>query len=218
MPNASEVRFQGVSFEQNSVWEGEGSGQFIGVLFAGCEDGFLFFERDVEGEGVFSGAGAPCQEDIAIALSNNGCEGPKAPGHLTGSASISVRDIVLTRPLTEEEEKEQKKKEEEEHKKEEEENTKEDERRARVEEEESYGSENGGEPNRKPCLLGKPVNCATGNETTTETDLTVGGRGPALDSTRTYNSRLAAHQAQPGSFGFGWMGPYSAHLELAERR
>ncbi len=187
------------------MWEGGGNGQFIGLLYSYCLDGYVIIERALT-DADMGFSGFDCQREVLLALSNNA---PRE-GSLTGSASISIRDIVLTRPPTKEEQ-------EEEQKKEEEEDTKEEERRMRVGEEESYGSENEGEPNRKYCLLGKPVNRATGDETATQTDLTVGGRGPALDLTRTYNSLLAAHQVQPGSFGFGWTGPYSAHLELAEK-
>jgi RHS repeat-associated protein len=34
--------------------------------------------------------------------------------------------------------------------------------------------------------------------------------------TRTYNSQLAASQSAPGPFGYGWTGPYSAHLVVNE--
>ncbi|HEY5261162.1 MAG TPA: DUF6531 domain-containing protein, partial [Solirubrobacteraceae bacterium] len=79
---------------------------------------------------------------------------------------------------------------------------------------EQFGERNKGEPNHKACLLGYPVDCATGNQTVTQTDLAVGGSGPALALTRTYNSRLAAKQTEHGPFGFGWTGSYSAHLEV----
>jgi YD repeat-containing protein len=81
-------------------------------------------------------------------------------------------------------------------------------------ESELFGPGNPGETGRRGCHTGKPVNCATGNETTTQTDLVVGGRGPALNLIRTYNSHLAAKQTKAGPFGFGWTGSYSAHLEL----
>ena len=48
----------------------------------------------------------------------------------------------------------------------------------------------------------------------TQTDLAIGGRGPTLGLTRTYNSLLAVKQATPGPFGYGWTGSYSARLEL----
>jgi RHS repeat-associated protein len=82
--------------------------------------------------------------------------------------------------------------------------------------EEEYGSNNEAEPNKQKCLSGYPVNCATGNQTETHTDLSVGGRGPGLRLTRTYNSQLAAHESSPGPFGYGWTGPYSARLEVNE--
>jgi RHS repeat-associated protein len=78
--------------------------------------------------------------------------------------------------------------------------------------EEMYGPENEAEPDQNRPCVGDPVNCATGNEVQTQTDLTVGGRGPGLNLTRTYNSQLAAIQSEAGPFGYGWTGPYSAHL------
>jgi YD repeat-containing protein len=82
--------------------------------------------------------------------------------------------------------------------------------------EELYGIENEAEPNQhRPCA-GDPVNCATGNQVEVQTDLSVGGRGPGLNLTRTYNSQLAASQSAPGPFGYGWTGPCSAHLVTNE--
>ena len=82
-------------------------------------------------------------------------------------------------------------------------------------ESEHFGSKNDGQPDHGTCSAGEfPVNCATGNQFVTQTDLAVGGRGPALGLTRTYNSLLAAHQTEHGPFGYGWTGSYSAHLEL----
>jgi RHS repeat-associated protein len=79
---------------------------------------------------------------------------------------------------------------------------------------ELLGEENEAERHKKNCLLGGPVNCASGNQVVTQTDLSAGGRGPALELTRTYNSLLAVKQNTTGPFGFGWTGSYSAHLEL----
>jgi YD repeat-containing protein len=81
--------------------------------------------------------------------------------------------------------------------------------------EEGYGPGGPSAPHKPRCLLGKPVNCATGNEVETETDLAVGGRGPGLRLTRTYNSQLAAKQTSPGPFGYGWTASYSTHLEVS---
>jgi RHS repeat-associated protein len=63
------------------------------------------------------------------------------------------------------------------------------------------------------CLFADPVNAATGNLTEEQTDIgALGGRGPALQVTRSYNSRLAASQKESGPFGYGWTDPYSASL------
>jgi YD repeat-containing protein len=77
---------------------------------------------------------------------------------------------------------------------------------------EEYGETNESQPHRPKCLAGKPVNCATGNEVETQTDLSVGGRGLGLNVTRTYNSQMASKQAYHGPFGFGWSGSYRAHI------
>ena len=63
------------------------------------------------------------------------------------------------------------------------------------------------------CITGQPVNCATGNQSEEQTDLALDGRGPALHITRTYNSEAAA-EGKTGVWGYGWSGPYSAHLEF----
>jgi RHS repeat-associated protein len=83
----------------------------------------------------------------------------------------------------------------------------------------TWGQANPAEPNSINCRIGKPVNCATGDETETQTDLDVGGRGPKLGMTRTYNSQLAVAQgehSEHGPFGYGWTGSYSAHLTFGE--
>jgi RHS repeat-associated protein len=61
---------------------------------------------------------------------------------------------------------------------------------------------------------GGGLNRVTGNMAQTQTDLVVGGRGPGLHLTRTYNSQLAAQQSSPGPFGYGWTGSYSAHVVI----
>jgi RHS repeat-associated protein len=81
---------------------------------------------------------------------------------------------------------------------------------------EHLGNGDPGTPHEHPCLLGGPVNCATGNQVVSQTDLSVGGRGPGLSLTRTYNSLLAAHQTEHGPFGYGWTEPYSAHVHFSE--
>jgi RHS repeat-associated protein len=67
---------------------------------------------------------------------------------------------------------------------------------------------------KSQCSQGAPVNCATGNQSEEETDLALGGRGPGLHVTRTYNSQAAAEAKSSGAWGYGWSGPYSSHLEF----
>jgi RHS repeat-associated protein len=86
-------------------------------------------------------------------------------------------------------------------------------------EQERFGMGSAATPDQGSCYKGKPVNCATGNEVASQTDLSVGGRGPALSLGLTYNSALAVHQTQPGGaapgvFGYGWTSSFSDHLEL----
>jgi RHS repeat-associated protein len=65
--------------------------------------------------------------------------------------------------------------------------------------------------NESKC--GKPVACATGNETLSQTDLQVGGRGVGLNLTRSYSSQAAAAGVK-GLFGYGWTSSFSDHLIL----
>jgi RHS repeat-associated protein len=64
------------------------------------------------------------------------------------------------------------------------------------------------------CFAGAPVNCATGNQVEEQTDLALGGRGPTLRVTRSYNSFSAVEAKAAGPWGYGWAGPYSAFLEF----
>lgn len=59
-----------------------------------------------------------------------------------------------------------------------------------------------------------PINCASGNQTEEQADLMLGGRGPGLHITRSYNSQAAAETKEPGPWGYGWSGPYGSHLEF----
>ena len=81
-------------------------------------------------------------------------------------------------------------------------------------ERELFGQGKAATPDRIECFKGRPVNCATGNQVETQTDLSVGGRGLGLNLTRTYNSQLAAKQTAHGPFGFGWTSSYSASLKI----
>lgn len=83
-----------------------------------------------------------------------------------------------------------------------------------VDQQNLLGGGNKAAPNVDNCYRAKPVNCATGNQTEEQTDLVLGGRGPALHLTRTYNSQVAAEAKEAGPWGYGWSGPYSSHLEF----
>lgn len=78
--------------------------------------------------------------------------------------------------------------------------------------EELYGQTNPGEPGFTRSCAGKPVNCATGNETLTQTDLAVGGRGVGLNLTRTYNAQAATKASTSEPFGRGWSTSFGDHL------
>ncbi|HET7484992.1 MAG TPA: RHS repeat-associated core domain-containing protein [Solirubrobacterales bacterium] len=82
-------------------------------------------------------------------------------------------------------------------------------------EEEELGGANPVSPNVSQCLTGDSINCATGNLVEEQTDLpALGGRGPTLQVIRSYNSLLAAIQTEPGPFGYGWTGSYTASLSF----
>jgi RHS repeat-associated protein len=78
----------------------------------------------------------------------------------------------------------------------------------------NYGTGNQAAPDDQNCFQGDPVDCASGNQTEEQTDLVLGGRGPALHITRTYNSQAAAEAKEAGPWGYGWSGPYSSHLSI----
>jgi RHS repeat-associated protein len=79
---------------------------------------------------------------------------------------------------------------------------------------EGYGLGNEAQSYVEPCFVGDPVNCATGNLVEEQADLFLRGRGPGLAVNRYYNSQIAVEAAAAGPYGYGWSGPYSAHLEL----
>ncbi len=85
---------------------------------------------------------------------------------------------------------------------------------ASFEKEEGYGLGNAAEPNIVKACPGSSINCATGNLVEEQTDHALNGRGPALEIARAYNSQAAAAAKEAGPFGYGWSGPYSAHLTI----
>jgi hypothetical protein len=62
---------------------------------------------------------------------------------------------------------------------------------------------------------GKAVDCATGDETEQQTDVSISGRGPGLRVVRSYDALSAAEAASSGAWGYGWTGPYDASLEVS---
>jgi YD repeat-containing protein len=74
---------------------------------------------------------------------------------------------------------------------------------------------NPGAPKLEKEECGKAVNCATGDETEQQTDVSIGGRGPGLRVVRSYDALSAAEAASSGVWGYGWTGPYDASLEVS---
>lgn len=74
---------------------------------------------------------------------------------------------------------------------------------------------NPGAPGLSKSECGKAVDCATGNEAEQQVDVSLGGRGPGLRVVRSYNGLVAAEASESGPWGFGWSGPYSAHLVVS---
>lgn len=69
-------------------------------------------------------------------------------------------------------------------------------------------------PGLAPPLAGDPVNAASGDLVESQTDLSIGGRGPGLRVARTYDSLAAARASVSGPWGYGWVGAYDATLEV----
>ena len=61
-----------------------------------------------------------------------------------------------------------------------------------------------------------PVNCATGDYSEAQADLSIGGRGVGLDLIRTYDAQAAAAAGSAGAFGYGWSNSFSDHLVVEE--
>jgi YD repeat-containing protein len=77
---------------------------------------------------------------------------------------------------------------------------------------EMLGSASAAEPNVVRSCVGKPVNCATGNQFETQADLSVASHGLRLGLVRTYNSQAAAVATSPGGFGYGWSSLLDDHV------
>jgi RHS repeat-associated protein len=83
--------------------------------------------------------------------------------------------------------------------------------------EEGYGASNPAEPNVIRSFTGRGINLGSGDLFQAQNDLATGGRGPALELTRYYNSQLAAAAKSAGAFGYGWTSTYSANLTIDEK-
>jgi RHS repeat-associated protein len=87
----------------------------------------------------------------------------------------------------------------------------------------SVGSGSGtnpGAPGVPQEICGESVNCATGDESTAQLDLSIGGRGLGLNIVRSYDSQAAATAQAEGKgvglWGWGWTGPYEARVVLGK--
>jgi RHS repeat-associated protein len=83
-----------------------------------------------------------------------------------------------------------------------------------VKEEQRGSGLNPGSPKLRKEECGKHVNCATGDGTEQQTDMTIGGRGPGLRVVRSYDALAAAEAQEAGPWGYGWSGPYDASLDV----
>jgi RHS repeat-associated protein len=184
-----------VEFEDVASSGGTGSEGYIYWYLEACRQFDTWYpgEAAPSSERFMSSEEKTCNKDrgpsepVVVGISG-GAPREKKPT-INVEAKISVGAVLVTRPMTGEEEEE---------------------RRS-----EKYGESSSAKPNEVRCMLGHPVDCATGNQVETQTDLSVGGRGLGLNFTRTYNSQLAYYQMQNeehGPFGPGWTSSYSAHL------
>src|ERR1700722_719662 len=87
-------------------------------------------------------------------------------------------------------------------------------RRHRLRHRERFGLRNASTPNVEHPCSGDPVECVTGNEVETQTDISVPALGVPFDLERTYNSQEAVRESSPGLFGYGWSSSFSDHLEF----
>ena len=78
-----------------------------------------------------------------------------------------------------------------------------------------YGGHNPSAPGQEGSKCGDPVDCATGDFSETETDISIGGKGVGLALTRTYNSQ-AAVAGVSGAFGPGWGSSFSDHVVVGQ--
>jgi RHS repeat-associated protein len=88
-------------------------------------------------------------------------------------------------------------------------------RRHRPRHRERLGLQNAAAPHVVDPCEGKPVDCATGNEVETQTDIDVPALGVPFALERTYNSQAAETASSAGLFGYGWSSTFGEHLEFS---
>ncbi|HEV3033934.1 MAG TPA: DUF6531 domain-containing protein [Solirubrobacteraceae bacterium] len=79
---------------------------------------------------------------------------------------------------------------------------------------ERFGLRNAADMHVQDPCKGEPVDCATGNDVESQTDLRVPALGVPFGLERTYNSQAAVEASSPGLFGYGWTSSFSDHLEF----
>lgn len=79
---------------------------------------------------------------------------------------------------------------------------------------ETRGGHNKGEADPPACTKGDPVVCVTGDLAESATDLSVPGRGRALDLTRAYSAQGAVGASSAGALGWGWTDTYAMSLAV----
>jgi RHS repeat-associated protein len=88
-------------------------------------------------------------------------------------------------------------------------------RRHRPRRRERLGLHNAATPHVDDPCEGKPVDCATGNEVETHTDIDVPTLGVPFALERTYNSQAAETAGSAGLFGYGWSSTFGDYLEFS---
>jgi RHS repeat-associated protein len=81
------------------------------------------------------------------------------------------------------------------------------------------GGSNPAAPGVSQDSAGDPVNTENGDFTQSATDVSIGGFGPGLDFTRSYDAQTAQQQTQtgtPGAMGYGWTDNWASTLTTAK--
>ncbi len=170
------VEFYGISSSSRQISEGHEEKEAVLWTVNACGAGAAAYESPSRVEVLpRTSSSEECHDEDDIDLGFIEGEVQAKQKPVTVSASISVEAILLSEAIK------------------------------AVPQPETFVPNNPGEPNRPTCSLGRPVNCATGDQFVTQSDLSVGGRGPGLSLTRTYNSQLAVTQGEHSERGPFWV-------------